>query len=743
MSKQSCAFNLSERPLDLTDPLTQRFLCRLRRDLKEVSENPLDLVSAQPLHRKLCFWHCNLREAPDSPFEDCVFHIEIAFHREYPARPPYFQFLTPFRHQNLFGKFGCLDMLERGQWSGTQETTVPYTGWTSAYTVQSVLMQLQSFLMETQFKERDRVQEAHATCLNFHCEDCGHTGAKPWPPLPNGFFMTEREPPHEAEPLTVPSAPPHSTPEAAPQSSSATPSSSSGHTGTSSPFIPPPICTTPPVTPLIPSTRPVRATPSPSPVIPSSTSPVKNLGFPSTPVSDFTADKPSDSGSPGASTIAPPTATLLRDPLEEKMLQSAGKEFRLPKLPFTAMVLLLDFLSLGDLRNLAGVSMRLEILANDASNLRGEVLNAVRCFFSKRYTKNLTDVRSAFDLLSADAFDVMGVRLSVWKERFSHFLPVVIDTQHWARTKPRTERVISELALNIVDRPLCFDPLHVLKVLPPLMNSQVVDLMKGGTHASTKALEGYCTPHHLFLQLCHDYPTLQQVIDERAKRFARSAAARHKLETPSLGDFIACLSVTDAVTWKDVGEVLVSEALDRNVLWLVKAFPYLGDVTRPFSDLERMNRSLTVNAVSLRLLVFQVWFLHHVAHRPHLHFPHSSSRVIPGEDPRGEALECSHVSCALPSYSRAKRRPAPSLVDRLQRRVKSLLSLSSWPAFFNGVGLPIEGPQGSRPNPQRGRREIRGEGLPHPTSTVTPPSGRTSSRPSLGDFFPSALRLSP
>jgi hypothetical protein len=50
--------------------------------------------------------------------------------------------MTPITHPNVFGTRLCLDLLEKnnkGEW---------YQGWNSAYTVESVLIQLQSFLFE-------------------------------------------------------------------------------------------------------------------------------------------------------------------------------------------------------------------------------------------------------------------------------------------------------------------------------------------------------------------------------------------------------------------------------------------------------------------------------------------------------------------------------------------------------------------------------------------------------------------
>ena len=62
------------------------------------------------------------------------------------TRPP------SFHHPNVYGDedcFICLDMLRR------YEKAEPNKGWTSAYTVQSVLLQLQSFLIGARDVDQD------------------------------------------------------------------------------------------------------------------------------------------------------------------------------------------------------------------------------------------------------------------------------------------------------------------------------------------------------------------------------------------------------------------------------------------------------------------------------------------------------------------------------------------------------------------------------------------------------------
>ena len=161
---------------------------RLMRDLRELDEQTVPLVgiSARPLSSSMYTWHGNLRGPEGTPFEGGVFHFEMVFPTNYPVSPPTLKLFTPIPHPNVFAQSICLDILDLSQ-------KQLYQGWTSAYTVETVLIQLQSFLFEelpmdllkeakVQVKESVKLANAYRCTHN----ECNHQGPiKPYPPFNN------------------------------------------------------------------------------------------------------------------------------------------------------------------------------------------------------------------------------------------------------------------------------------------------------------------------------------------------------------------------------------------------------------------------------------------------------------------------------------------------------------------------------------------------------------------------------
>jgi hypothetical protein len=259
--------------------------------------------------------------------------------------------------------------------------------------------------------------------------------------------------------------------------------------------------------------------------------------------------------------------------------------------------------------------------------LRGRefIKNELRCFHTKLSFEDdvlgiplnvvygagtnrwISDISTTFDIISQQAFHEEGIRKACWKQPFKFWMPIYINEKHASNAR----RYFEASVRRILDKP--FNPSDVLVILPKLMSTMVVELSNQKSHASMKALEGYCWFHRWFLEYVTMYPSVRAGVNNRIASFIQDPVFRTKKHTPSLGEWICLLSVSDKYKWSDVSAAYINESFDRNAKWSLTTFPELQQLDLSCDD--RMVKTFEGCLVSIRLLMFHVFFLDFVKPR--------------------------------------------------------------------------------------------------------------------------------
>jgi hypothetical protein len=193
----------------------------------------------------------------------------------------------------------------------------------------------------------------------------------------------------------------------------------------------------------------------------------------------------------------------------------------------------------------------------------------------------------------------------------------------------------------------------------------VVNVMSLKTHASIKALSGYCAFQRLMLMFAQQYPALRTHANYVVDRFVEDEKYRTKKVVPALGEFLPLLSLTDK-RWPDIALIYMQEHFDRNAYWILRKRPELADISGS-SPVEKDRTQITFQAtiVSVRLVLFHVYFLENVA--------------------RPDGLTPEQIAS---SYDALYSYPSAQMQLSLQHACKQIQQVSSWDEFFSRIGLP-------------------------------------------------------
>ena len=320
-------------------------------------------------------------------------------------------------------------------------------------------------------------------------------------------------------------------------------------------------------------------------------------------------------------------------------------------------------------------------------------------------TGQLDYVTSTFDIISFSAYSTYGIRRTLWGEKFLSFIPLYIDEEHFMRSINRLLTVGANLMTpkpvdiqskkyfdskmssrrNASDnwrKPVVPEledlwtpqspPEMAMALLVKLMNTQVVLLCDNGIEASENALTGYCQLHRLLLALSRKFPQLRKKADKRIAAFIQNPERRVKRYTPSLGDLICMLTISERYQWGDIALPYLFESFDRAVLW--SCSKDISLLNLPTGDKSRLEKFLAAHSVGLRLCLFHAVFLRLL--------------LYTGVTTGNRLRECEA------RYDIFLGRPPLQTKRRWHSAVRSILQFSSWPEFFSIGGFPkIPSPQ--------------------------------------------------
>ncbi|CAF1544864.1 unnamed protein product [Rotaria magnacalcarata] len=97
---------------------------RLMRDLRDLTQHPVEGINAAPISSdNIFYWNAILDGPEDSLFEDGNFVLSLKFPQDYPNRAPEVKFITKIFHPNIYmdGSI-CLDILQH-RWSASLDVS--------------------------------------------------------------------------------------------------------------------------------------------------------------------------------------------------------------------------------------------------------------------------------------------------------------------------------------------------------------------------------------------------------------------------------------------------------------------------------------------------------------------------------------------------------------------------------------------------------------------------------------------
>ena len=160
---------------------------RIIKDIKEVFDNPQPNITYWSDETNMNIGHTTIIPSY-GPYKDMLIHVKIILPSDYPQEPPaaYIEGNFPFDHRHHEHVHGggsiCCDLTSNFKFFFSSKER---SGWSSACSLLSLLMQLSTFFSDIEFIEKslsqEKIEQLRLNIASYKCDTCGHSTEKPVP----------------------------------------------------------------------------------------------------------------------------------------------------------------------------------------------------------------------------------------------------------------------------------------------------------------------------------------------------------------------------------------------------------------------------------------------------------------------------------------------------------------------------------------------------------------------------------
>ena len=179
----------------------------------------------------------------------------------------------------------------------------------------------------------------------------------------------------------------------------------------------------------------------------------------------------------------------------------------------------------------------------------------------------------------------------VWRNKFTHWIPVLFDENDSEKSLKDLESSIFSLEHSFLQPNQKFNPLNVLNIIPKLINNTITKLMNDNDYSlknSEKLMITFTRFQYIFMFLAIKHPIIVEKTKEKVGLFRKSSCYRNKIVTPDLGEFLTYLYLCPSLKWKEIKEgLLITEFIGSSVNMIT------GDYSRGVSGFWIENGEIT------------------------------------------------------------------------------------------------------------------------------------------------------
>ena len=220
-------------------------------------------------------------------------------------------------------------------------------------------------------------------------------------------------------------------------------------------------------------------------------------------------------------------------------------------------------------------------------------------------TGEIKGITPRFDFIDFKTYTKERLRVAFNGEPFTHWFPLYFGVKKEKFLNGVT-KAISMIAKGNTKE---FKENLILKVMPKFFNYIALNIMSEKVHNSSRAIEILIYIYRILIMLAQTYPEFKSEANKNLEEFIKNPEQRIKDKTPSLGDLLVMLSVSD----HKIEELLpsyISEQMDRQIFWILQELPEFENLINS-SEVDDIRAKICFKCgiTGQQLLLFYYYFL--------------------------------------------------------------------------------------------------------------------------------------
>ena len=251
-------------------------------------------------------------------------------------------------------------------------------------------------------------------------------------------------------------------------------------------------------------------------------------------------------------------------------------------------------------------------------------------------TGEIKGVIPRFDFISFKAYTKEGLRVAMNGKRFTHWFPLYFGENKKKEIKKEKgkgkdkekeedksipndkDKVLNGLkkAISMIAKGNTkeFTPELFFKVMPKFFNNICLDIMSEKVHNSSRALEILIYVYRVMLLLIEAFPEIKTESNKKIDEFIKNPEKRIKENTPSLGDLLVMLTISDRKI-EDLLPSYIEEQMDRQIFWILQEIPGFEKlIDKSEVDDQRAKICFKCGIIGQQILLFFYYFIKHIVY---------------------------------------------------------------------------------------------------------------------------------